>query len=50
MRATTAASAMTLGGLVKHLALVEGDWLVVELGGQEIGHPWAVLFWSAHGS
>ncbi|MGW5361916.1 mycothiol transferase [Actinopolymorpha pittospori] len=26
LRATTAASAMTLGGLVKHVALVEADW------------------------
>jgi hypothetical protein len=29
LRATTAASTMTLGGLIKHMALVEIDWLVV---------------------
>ncbi|MFI2711317.1 DinB family protein [Micromonospora sp. NPDC018662] len=38
--ATTAASAMTLGGLVKHMALVEADWLAVKLAGQEYGPPW----------
>jgi uncharacterized damage-inducible protein DinB len=40
LRTTTAASAMTLGGLVKHVALVEADWLAVKLAGQEYGHPW----------
>jgi uncharacterized damage-inducible protein DinB len=32
LRATAAASAMTLGGLVKHVALVEADWLAVMSG------------------
>lgn len=40
LRATTAASTMTLGGLVKHVALVEADWLAVKLAGQEYGAPW----------
>jgi hypothetical protein len=40
LRATTAASAMTLGGLVKHVALVEADWLAVKLAGQGYGEPW----------
>jgi uncharacterized damage-inducible protein DinB len=40
LRATTAASAMTLGGLVKHVALVEADWLAVKLAGREYGPPW----------
>ncbi|MET8361578.1 DUF664 domain-containing protein, partial [Micromonospora sp. NPDC005171] len=40
LRSTTAASAMTLGGLVKHVALVEADWLAVKLAGQEYGAPW----------
>jgi uncharacterized damage-inducible protein DinB len=39
-RATTAASSMTLGGLVKHVALVEADWLAVKLAGEEYGAPW----------
>jgi uncharacterized damage-inducible protein DinB len=40
LRATTAASAMTLGGLIKHVALVEADWLAVKLAGQGYGDPW----------
>ena len=40
LRATTAASAMTLGGLVKHVALVEADWVAVKLAGGEYGAPW----------
>jgi len=40
LTATTAASSMTLGGLVKHMALVEADWLVVKLAGQPYGPPW----------
>ncbi len=40
MRARTAASSMTLGGLVKHMALVEADWLAVKLAGLEMGPPW----------
>jgi hypothetical protein len=40
LRATTSASSMTLGGLVKHVALVEADWLAVKLAGQDYGAPW----------
>jgi uncharacterized damage-inducible protein DinB len=40
LRATTAASSMTLGGLVKHMALVESDWLAVKLAGEAYGPPW----------
>lgn len=40
LRATTAASTMTLGGLVKHLALVEADYFTVKLLGQDPGPPW----------
>ena len=40
LRATTAASTMTLGGLVKHVALVEADWLAVKLAGRDYGAPW----------
>jgi uncharacterized damage-inducible protein DinB len=40
LRATTAATSMTLGGLVKHLALVEADWFAVKTAGQEYGEPW----------
>lgn len=47
LRATTAASAMTLGGLVKHLALVEADWLAVKLAGREYGAPWDAVDFDA---
>jgi uncharacterized damage-inducible protein DinB len=43
---TTAATAMTLGGLVKHMALVEAD-LVVKLSGQELGAPWDTVDFDA---
>jgi uncharacterized damage-inducible protein DinB len=47
LAATTAASSMTLGGLVKHMALVEADWLVVKLAGQPYGPPWDEVDWDA---
>ena len=40
LAASAAASSMTLGGLVKHMALVEADWLAVKLAGQPYGPPW----------
>jgi hypothetical protein len=45
LRATTAASTMTLGGLVKHLALVEDDWLSQKLMGNAPAEPWADIDW-----
>ena len=47
LRATTAASAMTLGGLVKHVALVEADWLAVKLAGRGYGAPWDAVDFDA---
>jgi hypothetical protein len=47
LRATTAASTMTLGGLVKHVALVEADWLAVKLAGQDYGPPWDAVDFDA---
>jgi len=47
LRATTAASTMTLGGLVMHVALVEADWLAVKLAGQEYGAPWDTVDFDA---
>ena len=38
---------MTLGGLVKHLALVEDDWFSVVLMGNEDAEPWAPVDWDA---
>ena len=50
LAATTAASSMTLGGLVKHLALVEADWLAVKLAGQPYGLPWDDVDFDAAGT
>jgi len=47
LRATAAASAMTLGGLVKHAARVEADWLAVKLAGQGYGPPWDAVDFDA---
>ncbi|MFD9541930.1 DinB family protein [Streptomyces sp. NPDC060022] len=47
LSATTAASSMTLGGLVKHVALVETDWLVVKLAGRGYGAPWEAVDFDA---
>jgi len=47
LRATTAASAMTLGGLIKHVALVEADWLAVKLAGGGYGAPWDAVDFDA---
>ena len=47
LRATAAASSMTLGGLVKHVALVEADWLAVKLAGREYGAPWDAVDFDA---
>ena len=45
MRATTAASSITLGGLLKHLALVEDDYFSRRLFGQALGPPWDAVDW-----
>jgi hypothetical protein len=47
LRATTAASTMTLGGLIKHVALVEADWLAVKLAGRKYGPPWDAVDFEA---
>jgi uncharacterized damage-inducible protein DinB len=47
LRATAGASSMTLGGLVKHLALVEDEYFSVRLLGQELGPPWDTADWDA---
>jgi hypothetical protein len=45
MRATLGASTMTLGGLLKHLALVEDEYFTHRLLGREIGPPWDAVDW-----
>jgi hypothetical protein len=39
-------SAMTLGGLLKHLALID-DWTAVRLTGQPMVAPWRAVDWDA---
>lgn len=40
-------STMTLGGLVKHLALVEDNWFSVVLAGNPAAPPWATVDWGS---
>ena len=47
LNATTAASTMTLGGLLKHLALVEDNWFSVVFLGNEDAEPWRDVDWDA---
>jgi hypothetical protein len=47
MRATLGPSAVTLGGLVKHLALVEDDMFSVRLHGRDRCPPWNAVDWKA---
>ena len=42
-----AASSITLGGLLKHLALVEDDYSTSRLFGRELGPPWNTVDWDA---
>jgi uncharacterized damage-inducible protein DinB len=45
LRATTAASTMTLGGLLKHLALVEEDYFTHRLHGRRPLAPYDTVDW-----
>ena len=47
MQATVGASSITLGGLLKHLALVEDDYFQRRLLGGDIGAPWNTVDWDA---
>jgi hypothetical protein len=47
LRATTAASTITLGGLLKHLALVEDDTFARKVAGDPLGPPWSAVDWDA---
>jgi hypothetical protein len=46
MRATLGPSSMTLGGLIKHLALVEDNYFSRRLFGRELGPPWNTVDWT----
>lgn len=47
LSARVASSAVTLGGLLKHLALVEDHYLSVRLLGREPAPPWDAADWDA---
>ncbi len=47
LRARTAASSMTLGGLLKHMAYVEGSWFSHSLHAREREAPFAAVDWKA---
>jgi hypothetical protein len=42
-------STLTLGGLLKHLALVEDHYFTTKLSGAEPGAPWDAVDWEADG-
>jgi uncharacterized damage-inducible protein DinB len=47
LRATVGASTMTLGGMLKHLALVEESWFSQRLRGRDLQAPWDRVDWGA---
>ena len=47
LQATLEPSTTTLGGLLKHLALVEDDYFSVKLGGRPWHAPWDTADWDA---
>ena len=47
LRATVGASAITLGGLLKHLALIEDHYFSFKLHGRDLGPPWNAADWDA---
>jgi uncharacterized damage-inducible protein DinB len=47
LNVTVAASSMTLGGMLKHLAYVEDVWFCRRLLGRDVGAPWDEVDWDA---
>jgi uncharacterized damage-inducible protein DinB len=47
MNARTSASSMTLGGMMKHLALVEDGWFSRVLHGRDYTPPWDAIDWES---
>jgi len=47
LNATVGVSTLTLGGLLKHMALVESDWFSERLHGNEPVPPWDTVDWDA---
>jgi hypothetical protein len=47
LAATVGVSTMTLGGLIKHVALVEDEYFSRRLHGRQYGPPWDAVDWDA---
>ncbi|GAA4512357.1 DinB family protein [Nonomuraea ferruginea] len=47
LNVTVAASSMTLGGMIKHLAYVEDYWFSAFLHGRDAHAPWDAVDWKA---
>jgi hypothetical protein len=47
LQARIATSSLTLGGLLKHLALVEDHYFTTKLSGEAVGAPWDAVDWDA---
>jgi uncharacterized damage-inducible protein DinB len=47
LQSTVASSSMTLGGMMKHLALVEESWFGERLRDQESLPPWSAVDWES---
>jgi Protein of unknown function (DUF664) len=47
LRRKVAASELTLGGMMKHLALVEQSWFSRSLHGEDYSAPWSDVDWKA---
>jgi uncharacterized damage-inducible protein DinB len=47
LRATVGVSSITLGGMLKHLAIVEANWFSRWLLGRGFGPPWNTVDWTA---
>jgi uncharacterized damage-inducible protein DinB len=47
LQATVGASSMTLGGMLKHMALVEDSWFSRSLHGRDRRPPWDTVDWKA---
>ncbi|AMT93667.1 hypothetical protein A2T55_07670 [Brevibacterium linens] len=46
LKHTVASSSLTIGGILRHLTLVEESWFVEVLQGRELGEPWASVDWN----
>ncbi|RAG65526.1 DinB family protein, partial [Burkholderia multivorans] len=44
---TVGASTLTLGGIIKHLSLVEYSWFLEDILGEDLPEPFATIDWRA---